>query len=376
MEVPLVVRRGNLHPPAPSGQCGSNQNRTDAPTHDTMKTSSGVLLSAFADEATRPTLKTCVEQLAAMAALGLRYYSPRFVDVGGTGQTGHVVELDNAGLSDLAKLHAEYGMNVASIGSRIGKVKLRDQPDQSHNKFVPFEKYLETEVRNTVRVAHALKTKLVRGFSFYGPAGEDPRPYVSEAVDRLGTLADVMASEGLIYGLEIEPNLVGQTGQLLAEIAEKVGQSNLVLIYDGGNIAAQNKDAMTCFAEYEAMRPYLGWMHVKDYSIDRSLTWSGYVDEERLKNFVPADEGDSGHELVFRDLREHVIALSEKMHRLGAPGFFVEVEPHLKGGGQFGGYSGPDGMGVAVRALCRLLDYERISYQLRTFEDIQRDRGF
>ncbi len=270
----------------------------------------------------------------------------------------------------------EYGMNVASIGSRIGKVKLRDQPDQSHNKFVPFDKYLESEVRNTIRAAHGLKTKLVRGFSFYGPAGEDPRPYVSEAVDRLGILADVMASEDLIYGLEIEPNLIGQTGQLLAEIAEKVGRPNLVLIYDGGNIAAQNKDAMTCFAEYEAMRPYLGWMHVKDYAIDRSLTWSGYVDEERLKNFVPADEGDSGHELVFRDLREHVTALSEKMHRLGAPGFFVEVEPHLKGGGQFGGYSGPDGMGVAVRALCRLLDYERIPYQLRTFEDIQRDRGF
>jgi sugar phosphate isomerase/epimerase len=341
-----------------------------------MKTSSGVLLSAFADEATRPTLKTCVEQLAALAALGLRYYSPRFVDVRGTGQTGHVVELEDAGLAELAKLHNEYGMSVASIGSRIGKVKLRDQPDQSHNKFIEFDRYLETEVRNTIRAAHGLGTKLVRGFSFYGRAGEDPRPYLAEAVDRLGTLADLMASEGLIYGLEIEPNLVGQTGQLLAEIAKKVNRPNLVLIYDGGNIAAQNKDAMTCFAEYEAMRPYLGWMHVKDYAIDRSLTWSGYVDEERLKNFVPADEGDSGHELVFRDLRDHLDALSKKMRGLGAPGFFVEVEPHLKGGGQFGGYSGPDGMGVAVRSLCRLLDYERISYRLRTFEDIQRDRGF
>jgi sugar phosphate isomerase/epimerase len=341
-----------------------------------MKTPTEVLLSAFADEATRPTLKTCVEQLAAMAALGLRYYSPRFVDVRGSGKTGHVVELDETDLAELSKLHGDYGMSVASIGSRIGKVKLRDQPDQSHNKFVPFDKYLETEVRNTIRAAHGLGTKLVRGFSFYGPAGEDPRPYVPEAVDRLGTLADLMASEGLIYGLEIEPNLVGQTGPLLAEIANQVGRSNLVLIYDGGNIAAQNKDALTCFAEYEAMRPALGWMHVKDYSIDRALTWSGYVDEERLKNFVPADEGDSGHELVFRDLRQHLDRLDERMRRLGAPGFFVEVEPHLKGGGQFGGYSGPDGMGVALRSLCRLLDYERIPYHLRTFEDIRRDRGF
>jgi sugar phosphate isomerase/epimerase len=335
-----------------------------------------VLLSAFADEATRPNAKTVVEQLAAMAALGLRYYSPRFLDVFGSGQVGHVVELDDDGLKELAKLNADYGMSVASIGSRIGKIKLRDQPDQSHNKYVPFPEYLETEVRKTIRAAHGLNTKLVRGFSFYGPAGEDPRPSLPEAVDRLGTLADLMAKEGLIYGLEIEPNLVGQTGQLLAEIVEQVRRDNLVLIYDGGNIAAQNKDALTCFAEYEAMRPYLGWMHVKDYAIDRSLTWSGYVDEERLKNFVPADRGDSGHERVFRDLREHLPTLTERMHALGAPGFFVEVEPHLKGGGQFGGFSGPDGMGVAVRSLCRLLDYEEISYQLRTFDDIRADRGF
>ncbi len=335
-----------------------------------------VLLSAFADEATRPHAKTVVEQLAATAALGLRYYSPRFLDLSGSGTVGHVVELDAAGLQELKTLNADYGMSVASIGSRIGKIKLRDEPDRSHNKFVPFEKYVESEVRHTIRAAHGLDTKLVRGFSFYGPAGEDPRPYLPEAVDRLGTLADLMAAEGLIYGLEIEPNLVGQTGPLLAEIAEQVGRENLVLIYDGGNIAAQNKDALTCFAEYEAMRPHLGWLHVKDYAIDRTLSWSGYVDEERLKNFVPADRGDSGHELVFRDLRDHLPALTAKMRSLGAPGFFVEAEPHLKGGGQFGGYSGPDGLGVAVRSLCRLLDYEGIAYGLRTFEDIRADRGF
>ena len=335
-----------------------------------------VLLSAFADEATRPHAKTVVEQLSAMAALGLRYYSPRFLDVAGTGKVGHVVDLDEPGLKELKDLNAGYGMQVASIGSRIGKIKLRDQPDQSHNKYVPFEQYLETEVRNTIRAAHGLGTKLVRGFSFYGPAGEDPRPYLPETIDRLGTLADLMAKEQLIYGLEIEPNLVGQTGQLLGEIAEQVGRSNLVLIYDGGNIAAQNKDALTCFREYQAMRPYLGWMHVKDYAIDPSLTWSGYVDEERLKNFVPADCGDSGHELVFRDLRNHLPELTQRVQNLGIPGFFVEAEPHLKGGGQFGGFSGPDGMGVAIRSLCRLLDYEGIGYGLRTFEDIRADRGF
>ena len=36
----------------------------------------------------------------------------------------------------------------------------------------------------------------------------------------------------------------------------------------------------------------------------------------------------------------------------------------------------PDGMGVAVRALCSALDYAGIDYSLRTFKDIRTLRGF
>ena len=117
-------------------------------------------------------------------------------------------------------------------------------------------------------------------------------------------------------------------------------------------------------------------MHIKDYRVDPSLVWTGVVDEERLKNFVPCDIGDSGHELILRDLKDHLPAIEAKMKKLGAPGVFLELEPHLKGGGQFGGFSGPDGMGVAVRSLCRLLDYLQIGYKLRDFDDIRTARGF
>jgi hypothetical protein len=149
-----------------------------------------------------------------------------------------------------------------------------------------------------------------------------------------------------------------------------------VLIFDGGNVAAQNKNPIECFQEYQEMRPYLGWMHVKDYRIDPELEWTGVVDEERLRNFVPADCGDAGHEMVLKDLKTHLPQLEERIKQLGAPGFFLETEPHLKGGGQFGGFSGPDGMGVAVRSLCRLLDYVGIGYSLREFDDIRKARGF
>jgi sugar phosphate isomerase/epimerase len=333
-----------------------------------------VILSAFADEAANR--KTALEQMSALAAIGLNHYTPRFVDVAGDGNVRQVVELGKAEYKELRKLHKEFGMHVTSIGSRVGKVKLRDEPDASHNKFVPFKKYLATEVAATVRAALELETKLIRGFSFYPPLGSDPAPYIPQAADQLGEIVDVCAKDGLVFGLEIEPNLVGQTGRALAQLARAVNRPNLVVVFDGGNVAAQNKNPVECFEEYKAARPYIGWMHIKDYAVDPTLEWTGVVDEERLKNFVPANVGDAGHELILRDFREQIPKIERKMKRLGAPGVFLEAEPHLKGGGQFGGFSGPDGMGVAVRALCSVLDYVGIGYHLRDFADIRALRGF
>jgi sugar phosphate isomerase/epimerase len=333
-----------------------------------------VLLSAFADEAANS--KTAVEQFAALAAVGLQYYSPRFVDVAGTGQVKHVTELSDDEFRQLSKLQNDYGLEVCSIGSRIGKVKLQDVPDSSHNKYVDPKVYLETTVADTIRSAHALGAKLIRGFSFYHPAGTDPAPHVQAAADRLGPIVEACEQAGLVFGLEVEANLVGQNGRLLAALAKAVNRPSLVCIFDGANISCQNVHAIDCTAEYIAMREHFGWMHIKDYRIDSTLKWTGHVDEERLKNFVPADVGDSGHEVILRDLKRHLPQIEQRMQSLGAPGVFLELEPHLKGGGQFGGFSGPDGMGVAVRALCRVLDYVGIDYHLRDFDDIRKARGF
>lgn len=339
-----------------------------------MSANPEVIISAFGDEAANS--KTAIEQLAVLSSLGLTYYSPRFVDVTGDGNIKHVVDLNKSEYKKLAKLHDQYGMKVTSIGARLGKVKLVDVDDGSHNKFVPFDKYMKTEVKRTIDAGVALDAKLIRGFSFYHPQGENPSDYVNQAAEQLHEIVELCAENGLIYGLEVEANLIGQNGHLMAALAKKVNHKNMLCIFDGGNLSSQNMSPTECFAEYEAMRSYLGWSHVKDYRIDPNLVWSGVVDEERLKNFVPADMGDSGHEAIFRDLREHLPKLTKRMQKVGAAGFFLELEPHLKGGGQFGGFSGPDGMGVALRALCSVLDYVGISYTLRNMDDIVSARGF
>ena len=180
----------------------------------------------------------------------------------------------------------------------------------------------------------------------------------------------------MIFGLEVEANLVGQNGLLLAEIYRQVNHPALMLVFDAANLIVQGFSAAEIFAHYEAMKPGLGWLHIKDYRLPKPVVKGGHVEEDTLKNFVPADEGDSGHEAILRDFRTILPHLEGRLRPRGVPGVFVDLEPHVKGGGQFGGFSGPDGMGVALRALCRLLDYVGIAYHLRDFADIKAARGF
>ena len=337
-----------------------------------------VLLSAFADEAANH--KTALEQFAALAALGLKWYSPRFVAVDRGDEVSHVVDLPDEKLARLRELQDEFGLSATSIGSRVAKVKLRDADDGSHNAFVPDDEYLAGEVANTIRAAQALGAKIVRGFSFYHPSGEPPEGYVAEAAERLRPIVARCAEAGLIYALEVEANLVGQNGEMMAALFEALGENggaeSVVCIFDGGNLSSQNMTPDQCYAQWQAMAPVTGYLHIKDYQIDPNLKWEGVVDEERLKNFVPADVGDSAHDRIFADLAAHLPMMRSRMTSLGAAGVYLELEPHLKGGGQFGGFSGPDGMGVAVRAVCRMLDEAGLTYDLRTMDDIRAARGF
>jgi sugar phosphate isomerase/epimerase len=331
-----------------------------------------VVLSAFGDEAANH--KTAVEQFAALAALGLQYYSLRTVDVGGGVE--NVMELTKAEITKLRHFEDEYGMNVASIGSPIGKIKLRDVADGTKNPFVPFDRYLEKDVHRACDLAHSFETKLIRGFSFYPPHGSEPREHLAEAADRLGKIVEMCHRSDLTFGVEVEANLVGQSGELVAELHRRVNHPALVTVFDGGNLVSQGYSTEETFAQYLAMKPSIGWLHIKDYHDPSSSGRNQHVDEEKLKHYVPAHLGDSGHERILRDFADAIPQLEQKLQKRGIPGVVLDLEPHLKGGGQYGGFSGPDGMGVALRGLCRVLDHVGIEYHLRDLDDVRAERGF
>ncbi|TWU32581.1 sugar phosphate isomerase/epimerase family protein [Novipirellula artificiosorum] len=326
-----------------------------------------VLLSGFADEAANE--KQAIQQYSAFAALGLKYYSIRFIDAGEG--IKNVMALSESEIEHLVKLQGDYGLQVSSIGSPIGKVKLKDIDDGTSNKYVPFEEYLKSDVQTACDRAEAFGAKLIRGFAFYHPKGTKPEDHIDQVADQLGQIAEVCDQRGLTFGLEVEANLVGQTGPLLEAIATKVNHPAMLTIFDGANIVTQGFTPDETYGQYLAMKPSLGWVHIKDYHDPSPTARIEHVDEASLSNFVPADRGDSGHEAILRDMKDLLPELNQRMVSRGAAGVFMDLEPHVKGGGQFGGFSGPDGFGVALRGLCRVLDYVGIPYELRSFENIK-----
>ena len=332
-----------------------------------------ILLSGFADEAANE--KTLDQQFSALAALGMRYLSIRFVDAGSG--VKNVMALDAHEIAAVKQKLQEYGLSVSSLGSPLGKVKLCDVDDGTTTPYRAFAEYIKEEVPRACDLTNQFGAKLIRGFSFYHPKDSELEEHVAQATDQVGQIADVCKQHGLTYGLEVEANLIGQNGSVLARMHESIANDALVLIFDGGNLVTQGYSKDEIFQQYLDMKPGLGWLHIKDFlAPSETQSAGGHVDEEAVKHFVPADLGDSGHDRILADFAKFLPELHERMVSRGVPGVFVDMEPHVKGGGQFGGFSGPDGFGVALRSFCRLCDSAGINYHLRDFEDIRADRGF
>ena len=86
-------------------------------TIEVAQMSTPVILSGFADEAANE--KLAVQQYSAFAALGLRYYSIRFVDAGEG--IKNVMQLSDAEIQHLVKMQSDMVCKLAALGRPLAK---------------------------------------------------------------------------------------------------------------------------------------------------------------------------------------------------------------------------------------------------------------
>ena len=265
------------------------------------------VLSGFADEISSDP----AEQLEVLAAESIGFLEFR------SAWSANVADLTDAQVTAFRSAIDAAGVQVSAIGSPIGKIGIT----------APFEPEL-ARMRRVAEIAARLGTNLVRVFSFFIPAGDQPERYRTEVIDRLAALTQVAVEHGLILAHENEKLIYGDIPERCADLIASVESPNLRATFDAANFVQCGVRPHT--GAYGLIRPYLKYVQIKDARAE-----TGEV--------VPAGQGDG-------EIRQTLSALIED----GFDGY-LSLEPHLAAGGTFGGFSGPANFRRAASALKYLL---------------------
>jgi 3-dehydroshikimate dehydratase len=274
-----------------------------------------IRLSAFADEIS-PDLD---EQIAVLSLEHIH-----FLDLRGVWNT-NVLDLTDQQVVRIKQVLDAHGIGVSAIGSPIGKVPIDSSFDEHLHRF-----------ERAIAVAHALQTPYIRIFSFYPPASKEeagengevnPAEYRDEVLRRLREMTARARSAGVILLHENEKEIYGDTIARCVDLLQNCDDTHFRAILDPANFI---QCGQTPYPDaYEAVRPWLEYVHVKDARTDGSV--------------VAAGEG--------------VADFPELLQRLRVDGYdgFLSLEPHLALAAQYRGFSGPDLFRRASQALQHML---------------------
>ena len=265
-------------------------------------------ISAFGDE----IADDLVEQLRVLNELNIPCLDVRGV------WGKNVLALTDDEAKEVKRLCDEHNVSIPAIGSPIGKSPLAD----------PIENEL-TNLARAFEVATILGTNQIRVFSFYPPNDEVDDDALAGSIVRLRTLAAEAAKNGFELFLENEKGIVGDTVDHCHALMQGVDNPAMHFLWDPANFV-QVGEAQVTENAWARLGPVTSYVHIKDAVLD-----DGGV--------RPPGEGDG-----------QVGELLQKLNENGYNGILA-LEPHLAIASHSSGFSGPDGMAVAVKALRKLM---------------------
>ncbi|MDD9265561.1 sugar phosphate isomerase/epimerase family protein [Paenibacillus sp. GCM10023248] len=266
-----------------------------------------ITLTGFADEIS-PDLDT---QLDTLTAEGISYLELRSV------WKTNVLKLSDAQVERIKQQLDSRGIQVSSIGSPIGKIKITDD----------FEPHL-LDFQRAIALARFFETPYIRIFSFLIPSGESPDHYKEEVLLRMKELVRIAEQEHVILLHENEKHIYGDTGERCRVLLEACQSSHFRCAFDPANYIQCRVRPMT--EAHPLVDDYISYIHIKD-----ALLETGKV--------VPAGEGDG-------QLAELLANLRDRKYE-----GFLSLEPHLAADGKYQGYSGAELFKVASNAIKGML---------------------
>lgn len=277
----------------------------------------GIQLSGFADEIDMNLSK----QIEVLKKLQIDHVEMRGVNGKG------LVDYSIQEAREIKKQLDESGIQLSSVGSPIGKIKITDD----------FAPHMEL-YKHTVEIAHEMETPYIRMFSFFMPEHESYDPYRGKVMDQLGQFVDYAKASNIILLHENEKDIYGDVADRCLELMKEFYGDHFKAVFDFANFVQCKQDTL---AAYEMLKPYIAYIHIKD------ALWSD-------GSVVPAGHGDGNVEKILKLLKDS-----------GYQGF-LSLEPHLA---DFAGFSsleqstgekkklsGEEAFTIACEALRKILE--------------------
>ncbi len=276
-----------------------------------------MILTGLGDEIS-PQLK---EQLKVMRGEGIKYLEIRGV------WGKNILDLSFPELERVRRELEEEGFKISAIGSPIGKIKITDDFEEHLKKF-----------QKALDIAKALHASYIRIFSYYIPTQEKPDKFREEVIRRMEKKLRLAEKEKIILLHENERGIYGDLPERCRDILQYFNSPNLRANFDPANFVFEGVKPYS--QAYPILKDFIAYVHIKD----AKRSPQGIV-------CVPAGEGEGEIPQILKDL-----------HQNGYNGF-LSLEPHLAQAGRLSGFSGPEGFSIAARALKKILDQLKISYE-------------
>ncbi len=191
--------------------------------------------SAFADEAS----SLFTSQIEAMKKNGVHYLEMRGVN------GRNVSDMTADEVRCAAVMLKREGLEVWSIGSPIGKIKIGDK----------FEPHFES-FKRVLEAATISEAKCIRLFSFYDVKSEEG---ADEALERLSKMAEYAKDSGVTLCHENEKGIYGDNEKTCLRILKEL--PSIKAVFDPANFIQCGVDTKKA---WEVLAPYVYYLHIKD----------------------------------------------------------------------------------------------------------------
>ena len=196
----------------------------------------GIRIAAFADEASA----TLEGQIRAMERNGIRLLEIRQVE------TKNISALTRREARQVRERLEEKGMEVWSVGSPTGKIRLGD----------PFRPHFDA-FRHQLELANVLGAAHYRLFSFYDTGDSDSA--FDEVCDRLSRMLEAAKGSGVILCHENEKEIFGDRVDRCLRLLTALPE--LKAVFDPANFLQCGEAALPA---WERLAPFVEYLHIKD----------------------------------------------------------------------------------------------------------------